>query len=196
MLSKYLPALRPNSAMIHAAGGSALVAAVLLFYFAFYAPAAADAQERTERMEQLQLLMGSSEKVAREYRELHDRLTTLESAAENARDRMPRRTNTQEFIENITQLAAENDLHVDLCSAAAPQTYPSHTQVEITCNLRGGYAGLCRLLADVDHLAQISKLSRLEVTSQAQSAVYPMHLTFQLYYRGEVHDTEVKRGAL
>ncbi len=196
MPARSLPKLQPNAAMIHAAGGAAVLAAGLLFYFAFYAPAAADAQQRTVRMEQVHRLMGTSEKVAREYRELHDRVTELRQAADSTRKRMPRRTNTQEFIENITQLAVANDLKVDLCSAAAPQTFPSHTQVEITCSLRGNYAGVCRLLADVDHLAQISKVSRLEVTSHANSDQYPVQLTFQLYYRGEVHDTEVKRGAL
>jgi Tfp pilus assembly protein PilO len=196
VLSKFLTALRPTTAIIHAAGGSTLLAAVLLFYFAFYAPAAADAEQRTARMKHVRGLMASSEKVAREYRALHDRLAELRKAADGTRKRMPRRTNTQEFIENLTQLAVTNDLRVDLCSAAAPQAFPTHTQVEITCNLRGSYAGLCRLLADVDQLAQISKLSRLEVSSQPQSAAYPIHLTFQLYYRGEDHDTEVKRGAL
>jgi Tfp pilus assembly protein PilO len=188
--------LRPNTAMIHAAGGSTVVAAVLLFYFAFYAPTAADAEQRTTRMEQVRLLMGTSEKVAREYRELHQRVTELRQAAGSTRQRMPRRTNTQEFIENITQLAVANEMQVELCSPAAPQTFPTHTQIEIACSFRGSYAGVCRLLADVDHLAQISKVSRLEVASQANSDQYPVHLTFQLYYRGEVHDTEVKRGAL
>src|SRR5687767_11734801 len=103
MPTKYLSTLRLNAAVIHAAGGSTLLAAALLFYFAFYAPAAADAQERTARMEQVRLLMGSSEKVAREYRQLHDRVTELREAAAAARERMPRRTNTQEFIENFTQ---------------------------------------------------------------------------------------------
>jgi Tfp pilus assembly protein PilO len=196
VLSKYLTALRPNTAIIHAAGGSTLLATGLLFYFAFWAPAAADAEQRTARMAQVRGLMGSSEKVAREYRELHDRLTALRKAADSTQKRMPRRTNTQEFIEKLTQLAANNDLRVELCTPAPPQAFPTHSQVEITCNLRGSYSGLCRLLADVDQLAQISKLSRLEVASQPQSAAYPIHLTFQLYYRDEVHDTEVKRGAL
>jgi Tfp pilus assembly protein PilO len=196
MPSKYLTAWRPTTAIIHAAGGSTLLAAVLLFYFAIYAPAAADAEQRMARMEQVRGLMGTSEKVASEYRYLYDRLAELRKAADSTRQRMPRRTNTQEFIEQLTQLAVENDLRVELCSAAAPQAFPTHTQVEITCNLRGSYAGLCRLLADVDQLAQISKLSRLEVASQRNSGEYPIHLTFQLYYRGEVHDTEVKRGAL
>jgi Tfp pilus assembly protein PilO len=196
MPSKFLPALRPSTALIHAAGGSVMLAAALLFYFAFYAPAAADAHERTARMDQVRLLMGTSEKVAREYHELHDRVTALRDSAAAARQRMPRRTNTQEFIESITQLAVDNGMKVELSSAAAPQTFPTHTQVEIACTLRGGYAGLCRLLADVDHLAQISKVSRLEVASHTNSEQYPVQLTFQLYYRGELHDTEVKREAL
>jgi Tfp pilus assembly protein PilO len=181
--------------MIHAAGGSILLAAALVFYLSFYAPAAADIQVRTRRMEQLEMLMGSSEKVASDHRELQSRLDALRHDAASTRKRMPRRTSTQSFIENVTQLAASNGLQVELCSAAAPEAYKTHSQVEVTCRLNGGYASICRFLADVDQLSQISKVSSLEIDHSKNSEAYPVHLTFQLYYRAELHDTELRRAA-
>jgi Tfp pilus assembly protein PilO len=180
--------------MIHAVGAATMVGAALVFYFGFIAPTAADIHQRTQRMEQLHRLLQTSEKVARDHRELERRLAELRQQAVSTRKRMPRRTSTQDFIERITQLAATTGMQMEICSAAAPQTFETHTQVEVTCRLNGSFASVCRYLAGVDQLTQISKVSSLEIDSGINSDAYPVHLTFQLYYRGEVHDTEVKRG--
>lgn len=182
--------------MIHAAGAATMVGAALAFYFGFLAPTAADIHERTGRMEQLHRLMRSSEKVARDHRELQRRLAELRQQAASTRKRMPRRTSTQDFIERVTQLAATTGMQMEICSSAAPQMFATHAQVEVTCRLTGSYTSVCRYLAGVDQLTQISKVSSLEIDSGVNSDAYPVHITFQLYYRGEVHDTEVKRGDL
>ena len=109
---------------------------------------------------------------------------------------MPRRTATQEFLESATQLAAISGMEMELCSAAAPQVHKTHTRVEVTCNFTASYASTCQFLAAIDQLSQISKVSSLEVDTQRNSQAYPVHVTFQLYYRGQLHDTELKRGAL
>ncbi|MBA3482919.1 MAG: type 4a pilus biogenesis protein PilO [Pirellulales bacterium] len=196
MSTKSLQDVRPAVWMVHAAGAAVVVVAALAFYFGFFAPTAADMQERTARMDQLQLLMGSSEKIASDHRVLQGRLAVLRQAAASTRKRMPRRTSTQEFLESATQLAAITGMEMELCSAAAPQTHQTHTQVEVTCRMNGSYASVCRYLAAIDQLSQISKVSSLEVDTQTNSQAYPVHVTFQLYYRGQLHDTEVKRGGL
>src|SRR5829696_6042808 len=187
MSTKWLKNLRPTPWMIHAVGASTMVAAGLVFYLAFLAPTAADVQQRTDRMEQLQRLMGSSEKVARDHRELQRRLAALRQAAASTRKRMPRRTSTQDFIERATQLAATTGMQMELCSAAAPQTHKTHAQVEVTCRLRGSYASVCRYLTGIDQLSQISKVSSLEIDTDTNSDAYPIQIVFQLYYRGELH---------
>jgi Tfp pilus assembly protein PilO len=194
MLNEYVQRAHSTPAMIHAAGSAVFVAVGVTFYLAFYAPVAADIAQRTARIEQVHLLMGSSEKVAREYRELHDRVTQLRQAAASTRRRMPRRTSTEEFIDSVTHLAAANGVQVKLCSAAAPQALPTHTRVEVTCDLRGGFAGVCQFLADVDQLTQISKISLLSVDTTENSDEYPVSVKFQLYYRAQLHDTELQRG--
>jgi Tfp pilus assembly protein PilO len=188
-----LQKLRPTPAIVHALGGAMLLGAGLAFYFGFYAPASADIQKRTTRMEQLHMLTGASEKVSRDYWDLQKRLAELRHASATARKRMPRRTSTDEFIDNITQLAVSNGLQVELCSAGGPQTSETHTQVEVTCNVRGSYASVGRFLADVDHLTQISKVSSFEIDSDMNSDSYPVHITFQLYYRAQLNDTELRR---
>jgi Tfp pilus assembly protein PilO len=196
MVTKSFQDLRPAVWMVHAAGAAVGVLAALAFYFGYLAPTAADMQERAARMDQLQLLMGSSEKIASDYRLLQGRLAELRQAAASTRKRMPRRTSTQEFLESAAQLAKITGMKMELCSADAPQSYQTHTTVEVTCRMSGSYASVCRYLAAIDQLSQISKVSSLEVDTQTNSQAYPVHITFQLYYRGQLHDTELKRGPL
>ena len=194
MLNKTLKKIRPTPALIHGLGGVIMTAAALAFYFGFYEPASADMRTRSARMEQLHLLMTSSEKVAHDHRELQTRLEELQSAAGKARRRMPRRHSTQEFIESITQLAVANGLQVELCSAAAPESLKTHTRVEVGCRINGSFASVCRFLADVDQLSQVSRVTSFAIASSENSQAYPVQVTFQLYYRAEVNDTELRRG--
>ena len=194
MLSKSLHCIRPTPSLIHGLGGLIMTIAALGFYFGFYEPASADMRTRSARMEQLHMLMASSEKVAHDHRELQTRLEALQSAASKARQRMPRRHSTQEFIESITQLAAANGLQVELCSAAAPQSLKTHTRVEVGCRLNGSFASACRFLADVDQLSQVSRVSSFAIASAENSQAYQVEVTFQLYYRPELNVTELRRG--
>jgi len=187
---------RPQPWMIHAAAGAVVLAVAAGFYNWFLAPVAAEIDSRNERMTQLRLLMASNERIAAEHRQLTERLDSLKQAAASARKRMPRRTSTHEFIERATQLAGALGLQMELCTAAAPQERPTHLQVEVTCRIKGSYASVCRYLAAVDQLPQISRISTLEIDAAGNSGAYPVQVVFQLYYRRELNDTEVKRGTL
>lgn len=193
MLANRFTNVRPALWMIHAAGGAALAALAAACYFGLIAPAAAAVETRTARMEQLRLLVASSEKVGADHRALARRLDELRQSAAAARQRMPGRTSTEEFIDRITQLAAVTGVEIELCSAAAPEILKTHTRVEVTCNFSGPYASICQFLAAIDQLSQVSTISSFTVDAATNSRSYPVHLTFQLYYRGELHDTELKQ---
>lgn len=196
MKTNPLSKLQPQTWMIHAAGASVLLAAAASAYAGFFAPMQRDKDQRTERMHQLQALMASSEQIALEHRRLGERLGALREAATDTGKRIPRRTSSQEFIEKASQIANSLGLQMELCTAAAPEEQPTHAQVEVTCRLNGSYASVCRYLAAIDQLSQISKVSLLKLDSSTNSRAYPVELTFQLYYRRELNDTEVKRGTL
>jgi Tfp pilus assembly protein PilO len=196
MFASRLRNLNAEPWMVDAVGAGMLVAAGLAFYLALYAPARADVASRRERMGQLRNLMANSDEIAAEHRRLTERLDQLQQAVANTRKRMPRRSATQEFIDRATQLAESLGLEMELCTAAAPQNLATHSQVEVTCRLNGSYVSVCRYLAAVDQLSQVSKVSLLEMGAGENSRSYPVHLVFQLYYRSDLHDTEVKRGTL
>jgi Tfp pilus assembly protein PilO len=196
MINIALDRVKPQPWMVHACGAAAAGVLGLAFYGWFFAPTGAEIDERTQRMEQLQAQMANKEQIAEDHARLESRLAVLQSAATATEKRMPRHVSSQEFIDRATRLAQSLELKVEMCTAAAPQTHPTHTQVEVTCRMLGSYASVCRFLAGIDQSSQISKVSHLEIDTAADSGEYPVNVTFQLYYHGEVNDTEQKRGNL
>lgn len=182
--------------MIHLIGASVVTAVGASFYFGHFLPSARDQADRRERMAQLHALMANKEQIGEEHSQLKARLAELQKRSATIRKRMPSRSPAQDFIERATQLAGLCDLDMEMCTASAPQAASTHSQVEVTCRLRGRYASICRYLAAIDQTAQVSRISRLEVSSGNDSDAYPAQVVFQLYYRSELHDTEVKRGTL
>ncbi|MCC6492040.1 MAG: type 4a pilus biogenesis protein PilO [Pirellulales bacterium] len=181
---------------IHALGGSLLAVLAATIYVGCFVPCGRDMARRAERMKQLEALLSSKEQIAEEHARLKKRLDSLRTATETTLQRMPLRSPSQEFIERAGELATLHDLKMEMCTASAPQSYRSHSQVEVTCRLSGGYARVCRFLAAIDQLSQISKVSRFEMSSGSDSDAYPTQIVFQLYYRSELHDTEKKQDTL
>ncbi|RIK86935.1 MAG: hypothetical protein DCC67_02410 [Planctomycetota bacterium] len=180
--------------LIHAFGGGLVAVAAATAYLGYLSPQAHEIDVRQHRMAQLEALMASREQIAEEHTRLEDRLGALKKQAATIARRIPLESPTQEFIERATQLAALHDVKMELCSASAPHSYPTHSQAEVTCRFSGSFASICRYLAAIDQLSQVSRVSRLEISSSQDSRSYPVQAVFQLYYRAELHDTEGKRG--
>ena len=175
---------------VHAAGCAALATAALSYYHGLFLPLTQDAADRVARSEQLQLLVADSEQIVRDHRALESRLTHLRTAAATTRGRMPPLEPGIDLIHQASQIAKSAGLNVVHCTAGTPQSKPSHSTVEVICRMTGSYLSICRYLAALDQLSQVATVSRLDVQSGADSWSYPVEVTFRLYYRGDLHDTE------
>jgi Tfp pilus assembly protein PilO len=178
---------------VHACGAGIVLMVVVSFHQGIYTPWQRDIEARAARITQLHKLLATGDAVVEQHRQLDDRLTALRTATGEVQRRMPTKVVPSLFIEQLTKKAAELGLEVQQCSAAAPEVYPDHARVEVSCRFSGSYASICRCLAAVDQFPQMSKVSRLEIDSATISSAYPAQVTFQLYYRHEAHDKQ-KRG--
>lgn len=180
--------------VIHATGVAIALAVAAAFYEGLYSPWHSDIEECSARIAQLHSLLATGDKVTAEHRALNDRLATLRDAAVQARRRMPGDVAPSKFIEKFTGVAASLGVKIVQCGAGAPERRPDHSMVEVNCQVAGSFASICRCLAAVDQFPQISKVSRLEIETAPDSSAYPAQITFQLYYRHDSHDKEVKQG--
>jgi Tfp pilus assembly protein PilO len=186
--------LRPSA--VHACGAAIGLALVALAYQCVYAPMRREIDDRKLRIESITGLAARGEAVSRDHREMKDRLSVLTAAAAHTRRRMPKELSAGDFVEQMTRLAAELDLEVEQCQTGPPQIQDTHATIEVSCRLVGSYASMCRYLAAVDQLPQISNVWRLEVTRTPDPKAYPVQVTFQLYYQVDPHDKDHKGGIL
>lgn len=194
MAAKSLTQRGARTWSVHACGAGIVLIVVVAFHQGIYAPWQRDAVARTARITQLHKLINTGDAVVEQHRQLNNRLTALRNAAGDVQRRMPTKVAASQFIEQLTQTAASFGLEMQQCAAAAPEVFADHSRVDVTCRFSGSYDSICRCLAAVDQFPQMSKVSRLEIESAANSLAYPAQVTFRLYYRHEPHDKELKRG--
>jgi Tfp pilus assembly protein PilO len=179
---------------VHACGAGIVLMVVVGFHQGIHAPWQRDREAREARIVQLHKLIATGDAVIEQHRQLSERLAVLRKSTGEVQRRMPPKVAPSLFIEKLSQTAAELGVDVQQCSAAAPEVFPDHSRVDVNCRFSGSYASICRCLAAVDQFPQLSKVSQLEISSGANSSAYPAQVTFQLYYRHERHDKEVKQG--
>jgi Tfp pilus assembly protein PilO len=193
MNSSILNGAEAKGRAVHAAGAAIALMIVLVGYKFAFAAWGADIDESTQRIDQLRKLLTASERVAAEHAGLTERMETLTKAVAATHQRLPKLGPATEFTNSVDQLATALNMTVVECAAGAPQTLLTHSTVEVTCRLSGSFASTCQLLAAIDQLAQVAKVTRLEMNTAGNSEAYPVELTFQLYYQAEVNDTEKER---
>ncbi len=186
----------PKSWMVHAAGAAVAVGIAALFYEGLYAPMQQEAAERAESSEQIRKLSTAGDKIAADHRQLTERLAALKQAAARTQRRMPTKVAPSSFVEQAARLAGDFDLEIRQSQTGVPQHHATHSTVEVSYVLSGSYASICRYLAAIDHLTQLTRVARLDAARSADSAAYPLQVTFQLYYQSDSHDKDEQRGAL
>jgi Tfp pilus assembly protein PilO len=191
---KYRAAVPPSA--VHAGGAALALALAVLFYRGLYAPLRQDVVDRGLHIERVSRLTARGDAVAREHEATKQRLAKLTAAADRTRRRMPKELSAGDFVEQATRLAAELGLTVEQCQTGPPQVHDSHATIEVSCRLIGSYASMCRYLAAIDQLPQISNVWRLELTRGSDPRRYPVQVTFQLYYQLDPHDKDQQGGIL
>ena len=139
--------------------------------------------DRTERIAQIRQLSTNGDQVAADHRLLTERLDALQQAVAQARRRMPAEVSADEFVARATGLAEGFGLEVRETQTGMPQHHPTHSTVDVSYQLSGSYASICRYLAAIDQLPQLSKVALLDVERSPNSSAYPLQVTFQLYYQ-------------
>jgi Tfp pilus assembly protein PilO len=186
----------PPPAAIHAVSGSAALALAAAFYMGLYAPQRQEIADLTERAERVGALAARGEAVSSEHRRLVERLDQLTSVARRTRSRMPAEPSGGEFVEQATRLAVELGLTVEQFQTGPPQDHGDVATIDVSCRVAGSYASICRFLAAIDQLSQLSSVSRLELRRAPDPQAYPLQVTFQLYYQLDPHDKDQQGGIL
>ena len=180
----------------HAAGLTAALLLLCLFYSAVYRPLVDQRERECARIEQIDSLLEKSSTVQRQHRQLRRRLESLEEAIEGMRGRLPEKLQAYEFESQVRQIAQQEGVQGLAFQHRRPEEKPTHKQAVVEFEGSGSFASICRFLAQVEKLSRITKVASLNIYSEAELGHNTVRGSFVLYYGVTSHDREEKGEVL
>ena len=181
---------------LHAAGFLAVALMLTTFYQLGYARLADQGEGYVERAKQLDKLLATADSVKQKHQSLRKKLADLEQQAATMHRRLPYKMQQEQFEHSVRQAAAKAGFHLEIATWHTPDPTPSHSLAEVSVDGVGSFASICRFLDKINHLARITKISRLQLDSDPKSESYPFQVTFVLVYGIQSNDTNRKDGVL
>jgi len=181
---------------LHATGLLAVAIILATFYQLGYARLTDQSNAYAGRVEQLNKLLATEDTVRQKHQSLRQKLDNLEHEAATMRRRLPHEIKKDQFENSIRQAAAKVGFDLEIATWNSPTPTPSHSLAEVTVHGVGSFASICRLLDEINQLARITKISRLQLESDSESELYPCQITFVLVYGIQSNDTDRKDGVL
>ena len=192
-MRSHIPEERWLDRLVHLGGAAITLLTVVGFYAVIYRPLNLRQAEHVARYEQLVMLTAHAEKIQRQHTALRRELASLIQVADAARGRLPSEAREDAFVSDVRRIAAETQVELNDHRLEPPQRFVTHSQTAIRCDCTASYASICRFLQQVEQLARITKIARLELQSRDNSGVYPFQITFVLYYGVPANDTNERR---
>jgi len=181
---------------LHAAGLLAVALILTTFYQLGYARLADQGEVYAGRVEQLEKLLSIKDTVRKNHQSLRQKLDNIEQEAATMRRHLPHEMQKDQFEDSIREVAAKAGFELEIATWNSPTHTPSHSLVEVTLDGVGSFASICQLLDEINQLARITKISRLQLESDPESDRYPCQVTFVLVYGIQSNDTDRKDGVL
>ncbi len=181
---------------LHATGFLAVALILATFYQLGYAQLADQSEVHASRAEQLNKLLATEDAVRQKHQSLRQELDNLEQEAATMRHRLPHGIEKDQFESSIRKAAAKVGFRLEIATWNTPIPTPSHSLAEVTVHGDGSFASICRFLNEINQLARITKISRLQLESDSEFQSYPFQVTFVLVYGIQSNDTDRKDGVL
>lgn len=181
---------------LHLSGATVVALLVGAFYACWYRPLVQERVGHAVRVEQHEKLLSFAPSIRSEHQRLRKRLANIRDTVADVRRRMPAEPPDDAFVRDVRQLADRVGLEVLDDRRGVAQRAATHSQTEVSFRGRGSYASICRLLDEVEHLARITKVSKLELETSPNPDAYPFRVTFVLYYGVPANDTNERRAGL
>jgi len=153
-------------------------------------------EDDSGRIDHLQTLLEESSQVQHENFALRKEFESLQNSINSIRQRLLRDLKKDELAGELLGVARQVSLQVDNHRWSAPVLEQGHSHAEISLNCNGSYASICRFLDEVNHLALITDVSKLQLGASNKTNRYPFQVTFVLVYGVDSHDTEKRKAAL
>ena len=181
---------------LHAAGAATVALVCGAYYYFLYQNLATSEESDSSRIEQLTLLLSESAAIQRENHNLQQDLDALEASVAEIRKRLPHELRQEEFTADLSRVAGSVGLEVENLRWGSPEVTAAYAQTEIKVDCSGSFASFCQFLDEVGQLARITDVAQLQLEGDAESANHTFQVSFVLYYRVAVHQSDKNDGVL
>lgn len=173
--------IRALGAVLHAAGAAVLLLMAGLTYAFAVRPLDGEVADRRERAEELAAQFEKGPDVRRDHAHLLAALAGVKDKARQLEQRVPTEPLEAEFLSQIGGAAGGAGLQLRDYKPGMVRIDENHSRLEIELAGVGSYCTLCAFLDRLAALPRLSRVTRLDVASDAAGA-YPITLSLIVYF--------------
>lgn len=192
------PEIRRFGRILHYAGLLATIAFATASYSLLHVPIYEQISEIDQKIEELSLSAQNAEVIHVQHQKASERLMDVKKRIAKVQERVPRDADAGEFLNEVTRIAAQENLIIKRFKPEKPLERDGYTQMEVTLMGRGNYTSICTFFDHLSRLKRLSKLQNLTLTAEGNTSEYPMDATLIIYYGLRANEAkaakEVKRG--
>ena len=175
--------------LLHYSGVLITVICVATGYSLLHAPAIEAITETSNKIHELMLSVQNAPAIRRQHRIVSDKLLDVTTRIANVQRRVPREVDTNEFVNQVSQIAEEENLAIKEFNPGSPQTKNGYGEVQVTLKSEGSFGSICTFIDRLNKLSRLSKIKDLTLSSETDDAEYPMTATLVIYFGIRGSDT-------
>lgn len=181
------PALDPETRrfghLLHGIGATVTTAVVIAMYFMVYTPMVEETGDSYRQINQLKSALQKGPMIQREHKQLKERLAAISHRIEQIHMHVPEDAMVPDFISQVTAAAEQEGLTISDIDTGKPFPREGYSEREIEFTGTARYANLCRFIHGIRQLPRLSKVTGLEIRTEAYGQeVHPIRLRMMIYF--------------
>lgn len=166
---------------LHGLGAMATAALVWLAAALVFGPLGERTAARVAERDELDGVIGRGAAIRAEHARLAEELAAARERESMLQTRIPDAPRETDFLAQVTRLGEEVGLEIIDYRPGAPVSGASYCVVQVDLVCRGGYAEVCRFLAELPTLPRQSTVSRLQIDDDASTKL-SVKISLLLYF--------------
>jgi Tfp pilus assembly protein PilO len=176
--------------LLHYAGVLITVVSVSTGFSLLHAPAVQAITETSNRIDELMLSVQNAPAIRQQHQVISNKLHEVTTRIANVQRRVPREADSSEFINQVTQIADEENVAIKEFTPGRPETKNGYGELQVTLKSEGSFGSICTFVDHLSKLSRLSKIKDLTLTSETDATEYPMTATLVIYFGIRGSDSE------
>lgn len=169
--------------ILHGLGVMLSITVAMITYTCIYAPMVQGTDDTRVEVKRLASVLHNAPSIHKEHKQLRDRLADVSDRIKQLRSRVPEEVMVSQFVSRVTEAAEQEGIMISNIDTGRPIQREGFSEREIEFVGSGCYESFCRFVDRVRKLPRLSKVTGLEIHSEAfEQKIHPMKLRTVIYF--------------